>query len=64
MRQYFGDEDYFDSYEKIDWINRASKLKKRIFIVFLLVSLMMIREFYLNTQITCTRMMRLKKSLH
>ena len=28
MRQYFGDEDYFDSYEKIDWINRASKLKK------------------------------------
>lgn len=28
MRQYFGDEDYYDSYEKIDWINRASKLKK------------------------------------
>lgn len=28
MRQYFGDEDYFDSYEKIDWINRTSKLKK------------------------------------
>ena len=28
MRQYFGDEDYFDSYEKIDWINRASKQKK------------------------------------
>ena len=28
MRQYFGDEDYYDSYEKIDWINRASQLKK------------------------------------
>lgn len=31
MRQYFGDEDYFDSYEKIDWINRASKLKKTFY---------------------------------
>lgn len=28
MRQYFGDEEYFDSYEKIDWINRIAKGKK------------------------------------
>ena len=31
MRQYFGDEDYFDSYEKIDWINRASEQKKTFY---------------------------------
>jgi len=24
MRQYFGDETYYDSYEKIDWVNKAS----------------------------------------
>ena len=31
MRQYFGDEDYFDSYEKIDWINRISSDKKTFY---------------------------------
>ncbi|QKJ23931.1 FMN-binding glutamate synthase family protein [Poseidonibacter lekithochrous] len=31
MRQYFGDEDYFDSYEKIDWINRVSSEKKTFY---------------------------------
>lgn len=25
MRQYFGDETYYDSFEKLDWINKASK---------------------------------------
>jgi len=24
MRQYFGDETYYDSYEKIDWVNKAA----------------------------------------
>lgn len=24
MRQYFGDETYYDAYEKIDWVNRAA----------------------------------------
>ncbi len=28
MRQYFGDEDFYDTYEKIDWVNRASYDKK------------------------------------
>lgn len=28
MRQYFGDEEYFDSHEKIDWINETSKTEK------------------------------------
>lgn len=31
MRQYFGDEDYYDSYEKIDWINRISKGQKGLY---------------------------------
>jgi glutamate synthase domain-containing protein 2 len=25
MRQYFGDETFYDSYEKVDWVNKASK---------------------------------------
>jgi len=25
MRQYFGDETYYDSFEKLDWINKVSK---------------------------------------
>jgi len=24
MRQYFGDETYYDSFEKLDWINKVS----------------------------------------
>lgn len=28
MRQYFGDEEYFDSHEKIDWINQTAKSNK------------------------------------
>ncbi len=28
MRQYFGDEQFYDTYEKIDWVNRASYRKK------------------------------------
>ncbi|CAA6803130.1 MAG: Ferredoxin-dependent glutamate synthase (EC [uncultured Sulfurovum sp.] len=27
MRQYFGDETYYDAYEKIDWVNKASHKK-------------------------------------
>jgi glutamate synthase domain-containing protein 2 len=28
MRQYFGDEEFYDTYEKIDWVNKASYGKK------------------------------------
>jgi len=28
MRQYFGDETYYDLFEKVDWVNRASYGKK------------------------------------
>ncbi len=28
MRQYFGDEAFYDTYEKIDWVNKASYDKK------------------------------------
>jgi len=31
MRQYFGDETYYDSYEKIDWVNRASNEKSLMY---------------------------------
>ena len=31
MRQYFGDETYFDSFEKIDWVNRASYNKSLMY---------------------------------
>jgi len=27
MRQYFGDETYYDAYEKIDWVNKAAHKK-------------------------------------
>ena len=28
MRQYFGDEQFYDTYEKVDWVNKASYGKK------------------------------------
>jgi len=31
MRQYFGDETYYDSFEKLDWINKASKNKSLMY---------------------------------
>jgi glutamate synthase domain-containing protein 2 len=31
MRQYFGDETYFDSFEKVDWINKASRYRRAYF---------------------------------
>ena len=31
MRQYFGDETYYDSYEKIDWVNKASNEKSLMY---------------------------------
>jgi glutamate synthase domain-containing protein 2 len=31
MRQYFGDETYYDSFEKIDWINRAADKKSLMY---------------------------------
>jgi len=31
MRQYFGDETYYDSFEKLDWINRASHKKSLMY---------------------------------
>jgi len=31
MRQYFGDETYYDSFEKIDWINKAAQKKSLMY---------------------------------
>jgi glutamate synthase domain-containing protein 2 len=31
MRQYFGDETYYDSYEKVDWVNKASYKKSLMY---------------------------------
>jgi glutamate synthase domain-containing protein 2 len=31
MRQYFGDETYYDSYEKVDWVNKASHNKSLMY---------------------------------
>lgn len=31
MRQYFGDETYYDSYEKVDWVNNASYKKSLMY---------------------------------
>jgi len=31
MRQYFGDETYYESYEKVDWINKAAFHKKLMY---------------------------------
>lgn len=31
MRQYFGDETYYDSFEKVDWINKAAKNKSLMY---------------------------------
>jgi len=31
MRQYFGDETYYDSYEKVDWVNKASHKKSLMY---------------------------------
>ena len=31
MRQYFGDETYYDSYEKVDWVNKASQNKSLMY---------------------------------
>ena len=31
MRQYFGDETYYDSYEKVDWVNKASNKKSLMY---------------------------------
>jgi len=31
MRQYFGDETYYDSFEKLDWINRASNQRSLMY---------------------------------
>ena len=31
MRQYFGDETYYDSFEKIDWINKAAYKKSLMY---------------------------------
>ena len=31
MRQYFGDESYYDAYEKIDWVNKASSKKNLMY---------------------------------
>lgn len=31
MRQYFGDETYYDSYEKVDWVNKASDKKSLMY---------------------------------
>ncbi|CAA6814744.1 MAG: Ferredoxin-dependent glutamate synthase (EC [uncultured Sulfurovum sp.] len=34
MRQYFGDETYYDSFEKIDWINKAAAKKSMLYYSF------------------------------
>ena len=31
MRQYFGDEKYFDSFDKVEWVNRAAENKSLLF---------------------------------
>ena len=31
MRQYFGDEVFYDTYEKVDWVNKAAYGKKRYY---------------------------------
>jgi glutamate synthase domain-containing protein 2 len=31
MRQYFGDEKYFDSFDKVEWVNRAAENKSLLY---------------------------------
>ena len=48
MRQYFGDETFFDSFEKLNWVNNVAAKKTHIFL-FLLLNLMVINIRSLNT---------------
>ena len=62
MRQYFGDETFYDSFEKLDWINKVSSKVKMPISHFLRQTLMVIKKYFSNMPTLLKRLMKYKMS--